>query len=37
MYEYITGRLTFISPSYVVLDVNGFGDRTKKRISNYGK
>ena len=25
MYEYITGRLTFISPSYVVLDVNGIG------------
>lgn len=25
MYEYITGRLTFISPRYVVLDVNGIG------------
>lgn len=25
MYEYITGRLTFISPGYVVLDVNGIG------------
>ena len=25
MYEDITGRLTFISPSYVVLDVNGIG------------
>ncbi|MDT2455589.1 Holliday junction branch migration protein RuvA [Enterococcus avium] len=25
MYEYIKGRLTFISPSYVVLDVNGIG------------
>lgn len=25
MYEYITGRLTFISLSYVVLDVNGIG------------
>ena len=25
MYEYITGRLTFIIPSYVVLDVNGIG------------
>lgn len=25
MYEYITGRLTFISTGYVVLDVNGIG------------